>query len=199
MQWIMLALLFFGQGSDQATQAKPADDILMGSPNSPVRIELFSDFECPSCRAFYLDTVTRLLAEHANDGKVCIIFRDFPLPQHVSARAAARYALASRVLGHDTWLRVIEYLYTCQAEWSYDGKIESVLSRIIPAPEMAKLKEELKSPAIDKAIEYGLNLGNSREVRSTPTIFVTAGGKEQRVTQVLPFPVLKAYIDPYLK
>jgi protein-disulfide isomerase len=52
MQWIMLALLFFGQASDQATQAKPADDILMGGLDSPVKIELFSDFECPSCRAF---------------------------------------------------------------------------------------------------------------------------------------------------
>jgi hypothetical protein len=36
-------------------------------------------------------------------------------------------------------------------------------------------------------------------VNSTPTFFVTMGGKEQRVVSGLTFPLLKAFIDPYLK
>ena len=64
---------------------------------------------------------------------------------------------------------------------------------------MAKLKEALKSPAVEQSIERSVALGNSRKVEQTPTLFVTLGGKEQRVTNALPFPVLKGYIDPYLK
>ncbi len=199
MRWLVLALLLAGQAPGKGTQMLPPDDLLMGGPDSPVKIELFSDFQCPSCRAFYLDTVTRLISEYSAGKKVCFIFRDFPLTAHPISRVAARYALAARVLGHDQWLKVIEYLYTCQMEWSYDGKIEPVLSRILSAQEMEKLKAEYKNPALEQAIDSSVSLGNNREVNSTPTIFVTAGGKEQRVTSALPFPVLKGYIDPYLK
>lgn len=199
MQWLFFALLAVGQVAEKGAQGKPTDDFLMGGADSPVKIEMFSDFQCPSCRAFYLDTVTRLLSEYSGGKKVCFIFRDFPLVQHPVAREAARYALASRVLGHGPWLKVIEYLYTCQAEWSYDGKVEAVLARILSAQDMGKLKEELKNPAIDQTIEQTVAMGNGKSVSSTPTLFVTMGGKEQRVQNALPFEVLKGYIDPYLK
>lgn len=199
MQWILLAILILGQGTEKAAQPGVADDLLMGGPDSPVKIELFSDFQCPSCRGFYLDTVTRLISEYSGGKKVCVIFRDFPLVQHPVAKEAARYALAAKSLGHDKWLKVIEYLYTCQTEWSYDGKFEPVLSRILSAQEMDKVKAEAKSPAIEQAIERSIALGNEKGVNSTPTFFVTMGGKEQRVTNALLLPVLKAFIDPYVK
>lgn len=199
MHWLMLALLIVGQVPAKTTQVNSADDTLMGGPDSPVKLELFSDFQCPACRAFYLDTVTRLITEYSAGNKVWLVFRDFPLTMHPVAREAARYALASRVLGHDQWLKVIEYLYTFQGEWSYDGKIEAVISRILSAQDMAKLKEALKNPAIEQTIERSVSLGNSKNVNQTPTLFVTLGGKEQRVINGLPFPVLRGFIDPYLK
>ncbi len=199
MQWLILALLIMGQAPDKGAQTNLADDVLMGGPDSPVKIELFSDFQCPACRTFYLDTVTRLLSEYSGAKRVCIVFRDFPLEMHPVGRVAARYSVAAKSLGHDQWLKVIEYLYTCQAEWSYNGKIEPVLSRILSAQEMVKLREELKSPSIEQAIDRSVSLGNSRGVTSTPTFFATMGGKEQKVASPMQFEVLKAFIDPYLK
>jgi protein-disulfide isomerase len=199
MRWLLLALFIVVQAPEKTAQTNPADDFLMGGSDSPVKMELFSDFQCPSCRTFYLDTVTRLLSEYAAGKKVCFVFRDFPLSGHTIARVAARYALASKSLGRDRWLKVIEYLYTCQAEWSYDGKFEPVLARILSARDMEKLKEELKNPAIEQTIDRTVTLGNSKNVTSTPTYFVTMGGKEQRVQNGLSFPVLKEFIEPYLK
>ncbi len=199
MRWLMLALLIVGQVPAKTTQESSADDALMGGPASPVKLELFSDFQCPACRAFYLDTVTRLLNEYSAGNKVWFVFRDFPLTMHPVAREAARYAVASRILGHDQWLKVIEYLYTFQGEWSYDGNIDAVISRILSAQDMAKVKEALKNPVIEQTIERSVSLGNSKNVNQTPTLFVTLGGKEQRVINGLPFPVLKGFIDPYLK
>lgn len=199
MRWLILALLLLGQNPEKSAQVNAPDDFLMGGPDSQVRIELFSDFQCPSCRAFYLDTATHLISEYSTGKKVGLIFRDFPLAIHPTSRVAARYALASRSLGHDRWLKVIEYLYTCQAEWSYDGKVEPVLSRILSAQEMEKLRVEVKNPAIEQTIDRCVSLGNSKEVTSTPTLFVTTGGKVQRVTSGLPFSVLKGFIDPYVK
>jgi len=199
MRWCLLALLLLGQAPEKSPGMNPVDDTLMGGPDSPVKIELFSDFQCPSCRAFYLDTVTRLLSEYAGGKKVCFIFRDFPLEMHPIARVAARFAVAAKSLGRDQWLRVIDYLYFSQAEWSFDGKVEQVLSRILSAQDMGKLREAVKNPAIEKAINDTIALGNSKNVNSTPTFFVTMGGKEERVAQNMSFAVLKAFIDPYLK
>ncbi len=196
MRWIALAMLLFAQAPEKAA---PADDYLMGRPDSPVKIELFSDFQCPACRAFYLDTVTHLIADYSAGNKVAFIFRDFPLVMHPVARNAARYALAAKTIGHEQWLKSIEYLYECQAEWSYDGKIEAVLARVLSASELDKLRKEVADPAIEKSIERTVALGNSRSVNSTPTFFVTMGGKEQKVTNTLAYPVLKSFIDPYLK
>jgi len=199
MRWLMLALLFVAQAPQKTAQINSADDFLMGGPDSPVRIELFSDFQCPACRTFYLETVTRLISEYSAGKKVGFIFHDFPLTTHAVSRVAARYAVASKSLGHNQWLKVIESLYTYQAEWSYDGKIEPVLSRMLSDQDMEKLQEELKNPAIEQAIDRAVSLGNSKKVNSTPTFFVTVGGKEQRVENGLPFAVMKAFVDRYLK
>ncbi|HYK90535.1 MAG TPA: thioredoxin domain-containing protein [Acidobacteriota bacterium] len=199
MSWFMLVLLIMGQSLTSPPQSSTVENYLMGRPDSPIKIEMFSDFQCPSCRAFYLDTVTRLLDEYSSGNKVAVIFHDFPLSIHASSRIAARYSLASKVLGRDQYLNVIKYLYTCQAEWSWDGNIEKVLSRILSRGDMEKVKEKLKDPTIEQTLDREVALGNSRKVSSTPTLFVTMGGKEQTVSGGLSYVVLKDFIAPNLR
>ncbi len=199
MHWIVLALVMMGQSSAAAAQTGPGGSYLMGRTDSPVKIDLFSDFECPSCRAFYLDTVSRLIDEYSAGNKVAVIYHDFPLAVHASSRKAARYSLAVKCLGPETYLKVIGYLYTCQAEWAYDGNIERVLSRVLTPDQMAKVKESLKDPSIEQTIDHEVALGDGRKITATPTFFLTMAGKEQRVEGGLPYTVLKAYISPGLK
>src|SRR5262249_33550688 len=63
-----------------------------GAPDAPVTIVEFADFECPHCREL-APTLARLVAEHPRDVRIC--FRDFPLPNHPRARAAAAAARAA--------------------------------------------------------------------------------------------------------
>ena len=199
MTWVMFAVVLLVQSPAAAAPPAFDDNYLMGKPDSTVRIEVYSDFQCPSCRAFYLNTVTRLITEYSAGGKVSLILREFPLSMHPVARPAARYALASRHLGQEPMLKVIEQLYTYQAEWSYGGKIEPVLARILSEDEMAKLNEKLKDPAIEQTIDHEVELGTRRKVTSTPTVFATLGGKEQTLVGGLSFQVFKEYIDRSLK
>jgi protein-disulfide isomerase len=199
MTWFVLALLVVGNPALQGTQAGPEGNYLIGKPDSPVRIELFSDFQCPGCRTFYLETMIPLMDQYGAGNKVAVIFREFPLPAHPSARAASRYSLASLSLGREQFMKVNKYLYECQAEWSYDGNIERVLERILTPEEMTKLREKLKDTALDKAIDAEVALGDSRKINSTPTFFVTVQGKEQRIVGGLPPAVLNAYIAPNVK
>ncbi len=199
MYRIMFALVIMGQAQPKTLQPGYTDSYLMGTTDSPFRIELFSDFQCPSCRTFYLYTVTSLMREYSAGNKVAIIFRDFPLPQHPVARAATRYALAAKSLGREQWIKVIEYLYNCQAEWSYDGRIEPVLSRILTPDDMQILKGKMDDPGIEQAIDHEIAVGKEKKVQSTPTVFVTTGGKEQSFVGGLSFPVFKEFIDRSLK
>ena len=199
MLWVTCVLMIVGQTQPKTVEAAYAGNYLMGKTDSPVRIELFSDFQCPSCRNFYLNTITNLMKEYSAGDKVAVIFRDFPLPGHPVARPATRYAVAAKSLGREPWIKVVEYLYTCQAEWSYDGKIDRVLSRILTAEEMETLRRKLSDPAIEQEIDRDVALGQDRKVQSTPTVFVTVGGKEQRFVGGLSFPIMKDFIDRSLR
>jgi protein-disulfide isomerase len=199
MHWILLTLAILGQIPSKAVQSDDASSYLIGKSDSPVRIEIFSDLQCPSCRTFYLYTVLSLIKEYSAVGKVGIAFREFPLEMHPVSRPAARYIVAAKSLSREQWIKVIEQLYTCQAEWSYDGKIEPVLSRILSPGEMQTLKAKLDDPAVEKAIDRDIALGKEKKVESTPTVFVTIGGNEQRLVGGLSFPVLKEFIDRSLK
>lgn len=65
------------------------DDPVLGDVNAPITIVEFSDFRCQYCRRFYAETLQPLMTEY--DGKVKLVFRDFPIlgpESQISALAA---------------------------------------------------------------------------------------------------------------
>lgn len=65
------------------------DDPSIGPEDAPVTIVEFSDFECPYCGKV-VPTVKQILKEY--EGKVRLVFRDFPLGFHQNAQKAAEAA-----------------------------------------------------------------------------------------------------------
>src|ERR1700712_5429954 len=53
-----------------------------GSPTAPITIEVYTDYECPACRELFLNTLPPLTTDCVATGKVRLIHRDYPLPQH---------------------------------------------------------------------------------------------------------------------
>ena len=58
------------------------DDPVLGSPNAPVTIVEFSDYECPFCKRHYDQTHAELKKNYIDSGKVKLVFRDLPLSFH---------------------------------------------------------------------------------------------------------------------
>lgn len=50
----------------------------IGDPNAPVRIEEFSDFQCPACRQFHDLSLAQILETYVNTGEVYYVYRNFP-------------------------------------------------------------------------------------------------------------------------
>ena len=195
----ILLLLLFSISGYSSSQMEPAGQILGGSLNAPVRIEVFSNFECSHCREFYLRTVKKILKEYSSVDKVCVIYHDFPFSTHKYDRKAARYAEAASRIGKDTMLNVYDALYTDQAEWSQTGELEKSLQKALPKEDLDKIMEIAKDPGIDPLIEKQYELAIKNGLKSTPTIYVISPGKEQKVEGMLEYFVLKSFIDRIVK
>jgi protein-disulfide isomerase len=170
-----------------------------GDAHAPIKIEVFSCYQCPPCRDFYLDTVRPLLKEYGPKNKVCLIYYEFPLEIHNYAREAAQYGQAARSLGQDQWQRVSEALYEHLYKWREDRDIVGVISSVLSYEEMEKLKQLVKDPSIDEAVERDIEEGQRRHITGTPTFFVHANGNVKRVVGKISFPILKDYLEGLLK
>src|SRR5262245_22394585 len=184
----------------KAQNSAPTEEALLGgSLDAPIRIDLFSDYQCPACRNLYLETIRPVLKDYAEANKVCIVYHDFPLKMHQYAREAARYSQAALRVGRRQWLAVVDALYTNQPAWSQDGKIEAAITPVMSPEDLQKIKKLLTYPYINEAIERDIALGQNRKVESTPTFFVNAVGREQKVVVGIPYPVLRDFFNRIVK
>jgi protein-disulfide isomerase len=178
---------------------EPSGQMLGGSLNSPVKIEVFSDFQCPACRDLYLGTIKRVLQEYSSKDKVCVIYHEFPLSIHQYAKDAARYSEAAGRLGQQKLLPVFDSLFTDQLEWSKDGSLEATVSKSLPNEDFQKLKNIMQESTINTEIEKEIQHGIKKEIQSTPTLVISYLGKQQRVEGVVAYDVLKQFIDSIVK
>ena len=47
----------------------------MGDPNAPIKIEEFSDFQCPYCQRFHVETESQIVDAFVKTGKVYFVYR----------------------------------------------------------------------------------------------------------------------------
>jgi protein-disulfide isomerase len=169
-----------------------------GSKDAPIVMEVWSDFECPHCKELYLRTLRRVIEDYCASGKVYLIHRDFPLPQHQHAREAARWASAAATVGK--YEEVTEALFTNQEVWSVSGNIEGTLAPVLGA-NLAKVKQVMAAhkDEIEAGIENDLFLGHEAGVNQTPTTKISQKGVTLSVSPGgFPYATLKSYLDSQL-
>jgi protein-disulfide isomerase len=180
-------------GSEPDRRADDQPGCNRGNANAPIRLEVFSDYECPSCRAFYLQTMKQVFMDYADTGKVCVVYREYPTYPH--SRDAARFARAALRVGPAQWGRVVEALYQSQPEWSPTGNIESVVASALGSEDMAAVRKHLQDPSLDTIIDEDAIMGLNRGVQGTPTSFITAGGQTMKVDGALTYAGMQRRLD----
>ena len=63
-----------------------------GSPTAPVVMIAFADFQCPFCGRFAREVLPELQKDYIETGRVQLVYRHLPLPNHPLAVPAARAA-----------------------------------------------------------------------------------------------------------
>lgn len=92
----------------------PADHIL-GSPLAPVKIIVYSDFDCDYCRSFH-QAMRVVIANAGTDGDVAWVHRQFPLTElHPNAFKHAQAAeCVAQVGGNEAFWKFADSLFTKQ-------------------------------------------------------------------------------------
>ena len=167
-----------------------------GTPVAAITAELFSDFQCPSCKALHEQTIKPLLAEYVTKGKVYLINREFPLQQHEHAREAAAWATAAARVGK--YDQVSDALFAQQEQWSKDGRIEAVVAPVLSAAELPKVRALAKTPEVAAEVERDVQKGRSANLQQTPTMIISHKGKTYPVAGSVSFPILRRFLDDLL-
>jgi len=168
-----------------------------GSPTAPITLELYTDYQCPACRNFYMNVLPSLNTDFVATGKVRLIHRDFPLQMHQFSRVAVKYANAAGQIGkYDV---VANQLFVTQPQWEENGNIDAVVSKVLSPADLEKVKAIVKTDThLDDSVTKDVAQGNQDGLRETPTTVIVARGKREVIGGIVTYPVLKAYLNQKL-
>jgi protein-disulfide isomerase len=167
-----------------------------GSKSAPVTMEVFSDYQCPSCRMLFLSTNRQLMDNYVTTGKVYLIHRDFPLPMHAYSKVAARYARAAAEIGK---IEPVERaLYENQEKWEQSGDVDGIVAGVLSAADMTKVRGLVKGGTLDSLIEKDLQLGQMYRVNQTPTTVFHSKGQTYPYSGAMNYDTLRQFLDQLL-
>lgn len=157
-----------------------------GPADAKVTIVEFSDFQCPFCSKAN-ETIQQVMKTY--DGKVRLVFRDYPLPFHDKAQKAAEAGLCANAQGkfwalHDHMFKnqgaldVAELKKAAKANGLDSGKFDACLD----GGEFAK------------DVAANMNDGQAVGVSGTPAFFING----RMLSGAQPFEKFKAVIDSEL-
>jgi len=83
---LALVAFFVGFGKNYGNLIKKADRVpliselkdapIMGKEEAKAFIEIYSEFQCPACNKYYVETVKRIIDEYIETGKARLAYRD---------------------------------------------------------------------------------------------------------------------------
>ena len=179
------------------------NDPIIGNSNAPITIIEFSDFQCPFCAKFHIQTLPAIMNEYVNDDKVKLVFRDFPIQSiHPNALPASIAAECANEQGKFKEMHYI--LFERQNEWSKKNT-DNVIILFNQYASKLGLEEEkfdscLKNGKYIEEIQKDLDDGRTYGVSGTPQFFI---GNDQigfiELKGAQPFENFKKVIDSQLK
>jgi protein-disulfide isomerase len=137
---------------------------LVGVPTAPIRIVVFTDFECPYC--FEAEQVLSDIRRQYGD-RVALYYLNYPLPNHSHARPAAVAAMCAAAQGryavyHDLlFAHQLELAHADYPAWAEKAGLDRVAFEACKA-----------SGDADRRVEQDIREGIAAGVGATPTFLV---------------------------
>ncbi|MBK8901494.1 MAG: thioredoxin domain-containing protein [Anaerolineaceae bacterium] len=146
-----------------------------GDPAAPVQIVEFTDYQCPFCQEYAVDTFPTVFAEMIETGRVFYAIKDLPLdslhPEAIVAATAVRCAGEQ-----EAYKEMHDAVFANQAVWGGSGESAAIDALVELAEELSLDGAALRS-CIDLGEQRDKVLANQQEslnmgVSSTPTFYI---------------------------
>jgi protein-disulfide isomerase len=147
-----------------------------GRPDAPIVIYEMSDFQCPYCRDFALQTMPALERDYIRSGKVRFTFINLPLTgTHLHAVAAAEVAMCAARQGK--FWPVHDRLFQRQPLWAAQQDPGPYLLALAESAgvDRARLADCVTRRATRPAIEADAAAAHRAGAQSTPTFYIEGG------------------------
>ena len=186
-----------GQAPSEKVDVKEGKLPVLGKSNARVTMVEFSDFECPFCKRYFDETLSQIIKDYVDTGKVKMYYRHFPLDFHPAAMPSA---LASECANEQN--KFWEYhdkIFTEQDKIS--GKTADVITAQLKAwAQELGFNTSQFDTCLDNAkfqanVDTDSNDGRTAGVSGTPTFFING----KRIVGAQPYASFKAIIDEELK
>jgi len=178
------------------------NDPVIGNLDAPITIIEFSDFQCPFCARFFTQTLPLIYEEYIDQGKVKLVFRDYPI-QSIHPNAVPASVASECANEQGKFKEMHDILFGNQNEWSKQETVDA-LSLFSQYATEIQLEQEtfdscLTSGKYIDEIQKDLVDGQNYGVSGTPGFFV---GNDQigyvQIKGAQPFDIFKKVIDAQL-
>ena len=186
-RWLF-AFLLLAPASARAQLERTADPAMVKGPaTAPVTIVEFSDYQCPYCKSVQ-PALAKILAEY--DGRVRLIFKDFPLAIHDRARPAHHAARCAAAAGkfwpyHDR-------LFAAQPRFDRESLITYAVEVGIDSDLFARCLDEARFAG---AVERDVAEARAHGIRQTPTFLIN----DRPLVGAQPVETFRTLIDEALR
>jgi protein-disulfide isomerase len=166
---------------------------VLGSRAAKVEVIAFLDYQCSFCAHWHEESFGQMQKDYISTGRVRFVTRDYPLPMHARARAAAVAADCVRALTNDkTYYRYQEALF---GTGDLTGAtLERQAIQLGIEGKAFKQCTTDANGAIAKKIDRDMADGAAAGVEGTPTFFVNG----RMLVGAQPYVAFKAAIDSEL-
>ncbi len=171
----------------------------LGSPDAPITMVEFGDYQCLNCNRFFHNTEHDILQDYVETGKVKIIFIDFAFigPDSVIAAQAAHCAEEQ-----GKYWEYHDELYTNwngeNTGWANMHNLKKFAANM--DLEHNSFNECLDSGKYASKVKNNMDIGRQLGVTGTPTFFIFGSSSDvQKVVGSQPYSTFSTVIDSMLK
>jgi protein-disulfide isomerase len=172
----VLVLSLATASAEAQSNTAPLETRSKGPPGAPVTVYEMSDFQCPYCRQFALETFPRLERDYIRSGKVHWVFINFPLTSvHQHAAAAAQLALCAAK--QRAFWRVHDLLFQHQQVWAPLKEAGPFFLSLADSARLSKptLLSCLESTETLNSVRADAEGAARSGAASTPTFYIEGG------------------------
>lgn len=172
-----------------------------GNADAPVTVVEYADFQCPGCAYYATSVSSNFQRDYVINGKVRVVFQDFPLGSHANAIPAAIAARCAGEQGNASFWQMHDMIYLNQRQWSGLSK-DKVTGQFITYAKQLNLDTEaftqcIAVPEVERKVRehqkgaLGLNLPGTPSFAVNGTVLDMSKAQSIEEMDV----IVRTYID----